>query len=313
MKTSASPIRPALLASILLAGFALAGFTGYRLPPAAARTAMDFPSVREMTSRPGEKPESTTEGGSTAPSPVNTPPAGDSEESLAQRLQQAQEEEQRLRSAIEVLRHNLISRMALCERFTAKAAPPEARTAPEAPQTATPEAAPEPEQPSPSPAELMPTSPEPAPEPKKPDGPRKTREQGRATRGQELSIPQKSVADNDLSFLEGCWRYVPGTMTLTLEQTGGEADGEYCFDAKGVGYRNIRKRRNNDLCSGPARASFDAQGNLVLHAEQAICSKEPNKGYAKDRKLCIPGPDGKAPCSARSEHGTRWSVTLQRK
>ncbi|MDL2316715.1 hypothetical protein LJC59_06505, partial [Desulfovibrio sp. OttesenSCG-928-A18] len=259
---------------------------------------------------PAAKAPPPTEPEAQAPPPAseNTPPAGDSAEALTQSLQQAQEEERRLRSAIGVLRHNLISRMALCER-SPKAGPPETQRPPEQPPAAKSE--PEPEQPAPSLSEFMPTSPEPAPEPKKPSTPKKPPEQKQTPKGAELRIPPKAAENNDLRFLEGCWSYVAGTTTLTLKQTDGETEGEYCFDAKGVGYRNIRKLRNNDRCKGPARASFDANGNLVLHTERSYCSKEPERYYTKDRKVCTPGPDGKAPCSARDEYGTRWNVTLK--
>ena len=139
----------------------------------------------------------------------------------------------------------------------------------------------------------LPDPPQPKPEPKPEPKP-----------NEDLAIPDQAARDNDLSFLEGCWRCDAGLQNL---ETHEPIIAEYCFDAQGRGTRLIRERKKQQDCTGPARASF-SQGRLVIEAQAAKCSRD-GSGYVPQRVECT-GKGGATHCKGRENVGRTGKLNV---
>ncbi len=105
-------------------------------------------------------------------------------------------------------------------------------------------------------------APEARPEPQPEAKPKANRQR----KGEAMQIPKDAAKNNDLSFLEGCWRSV---TNLYNSATGVPIEMEYCFSGNGSGRRVIRQR-DGDICSGSATARFSGS-RLNITAGEAYC------------------------------------------
>ena len=115
---------------------------------------------------------------------------------------------------------------------------------------------------------------------------------------QALVIPEKP---SDMNFLRGRWLCDRGLQN--------RADGQpiivlYDFDSNGKGTATVRQKGRED-CVGPAHASINAQGVLVIQAERQVC---PNgRGYAAETVECRADVDNRrAMCLGKSADGADW-------
>ena len=96
-----------------------------------------------------------------------------------------------------------------------------------------------------------------------------------------LAIPPDAAANNDLSFLQGCWIAKstacsdPAKPTIDL----------YCFDMNGRGTRTVidQHGRGDTYCGG-LQASFDSQGRLLIIVERTNTVNA--RYYCKEQVTC---------------------------
>ena len=116
-----------------------------------------------------------------------------------------------------------------------------------------------------------------------------------------LVIPEKP---SDMDFLRGRWLCDRGLYS--------KADGQpiillYDFDANGKGTATVRQQGRED-CVGPAVASMNAQGMLVIEAERQIC---PNgRSYSAETIECRGDVANRAMCRGKSGAGTDWGESV---
>ncbi|MBQ1421083.1 MAG: hypothetical protein IIZ02_06625, partial [Desulfovibrio sp.] len=127
---------------------------------------------------------------------------------------------------------------------------------------------------------------------------------------EDLHIPDRAARDNDLSFLEGCWRSDSGLLN---RETREPIIAEYCFNAQGRGTRLIRESKKRQDCTGPATARF-SQGRLIIDAGPAKCSRD-GSGYVPQRVECT-GKGDSTNCKGTERVGTgrqnRWDAPFKR-
>lgn len=168
---------------------------------------------------------------------------------------------------------------------------------------------PRPEAVKPAPKEPTPKDPAPKePEPAKPDPKNPTKPERKIPvklpgkkpmpqpdpaaprKGDPLVIPEKAKAERDLEFLKGCWkgdRPEYNTKRIVTER--------FCFDDKGSGTRTINDHTYQRFCSGPSRATFNANGSVQVVSDQAPCVPDSDEwGPAEMR---CEGKEGKTPCT----------------
>ncbi len=117
----------------------------------------------------------------------------------------------------------------------------------------------------------------------------------RQKKGEAMQIPKDAAKNNDLSFLEGCWRSV---TNLYSSATGEPIEAEYCFSANGKGRRFIRQR-DGGVCSGPASARFSGS-RLDIKAPEAGCPDGSN--YVPQKVQCN-GSGSSTQCHGKEEAG----------
>ena len=116
--------------------------------------------------------------------------------------------------------------------------------------------------------------------------------------GERMTIPPDAAANNDLSFLQGCW------VAANTNCNSKPISEEYCFDANGRGTRSIYEKNTGRAYRGPAQARFDERGRMVISVGQA-----PQVGggrslfgssgsYALEAVICY-GTGGPMRCDAR--------------
>ncbi len=145
-------------------------------------------------------------------------------------------------------------------------------------------------------------TPKPLPEPKKPP-----KAAPAVPKGHNLEIPRDAPRNNDLSFLEGCWR----SVTDLYNNNGTPIEGEYCFDRNGKGRRFVRQE-NGVRCSGSARARF--QGSR-LHIESDWAACRGKQKYVPQNIDCQ-GTGASTSCQGRDSGGglhSRWKAGFVKK
>ena len=120
-------------------------------------------------------------------------------------------------------------------------------------------------------------------------------------KGEKMQIPRDAAKNNDLSFLEGCWRSV---TDLYNSETGEPIEAEYCFSRDGSGRRFIRQR-DGDICSGPATARFSGR-KLDITAPEAYCRRG---GYVPQTVQCK-GTEQSTRCHGKEKKGKQSSPGL---
>lgn len=116
-----------------------------------------------------------------------------------------------------------------------------------------------------------------------------------------LVLPEKP---SDMNFLRGRWLCDRGLYS--------KADGQplillYDFDSNGKGTATVRQPGRED-CVGPAVASMNAQGMLIIEAERQIC---PNgRGYSAETIECGGDAANRAMCRGKSGTGTDWGQSV---
>jgi len=116
-----------------------------------------------------------------------------------------------------------------------------------------------------------------------------------------LVIPEKP---SDMNFLRGRWLCDRGLFS--------KADGQplillYDFDADGKGTATVRQKGRKD-CVGPAVASMNAQGVLIIEAERQNC---PNgRSYSAETIECRGDAANRAMCRGKSGQGTDWGESV---
>jgi hypothetical protein len=121
-----------------------------------------------------------------------------------------------------------------------------------------------------------------------------------------LTVPPEAPERNDLSFLQGCW-----TNSSSLYNQADRAPllMQYCFDANGQGSRTVQQP-DGSRCQGPARASFDNSGKLLLEADAAGCTA--GGQYVPQRIECR-GSGNSTNCQGREQGQDRqWQAGFQR-
>ncbi len=138
-----------------------------------------------------------------------------------------------------------------------------------------------------------------APEAKPEKKPAEKPKANRQHKGEAMQIPKDAAKNNDLSFLEGCWRSV---TDLYNSVTGERIEMEYCFSSDGSGRRTIRQR-DGDICSGSANARFSGSrlditaqeaycrgGQFVPHTVQCKGTEQSTRCHGKEKKGAQQGP-----------------------
>lgn len=160
--------------------------------------------------------------------------------------------------------------------------------------------------PAPKPAPKPEPKPEPIPEPEPKPEPKP-----KAQKNDPLTIPKEAPKSNDMSFLEGCWRSESG---LANARTGAPIIAEYCFDKNGKGRRLVREK-NGQVCNGSARATFAADGRLLVEADEAHCPRS-GSSYVPQKVECT-GNETSTRCKGRERSNElvprRWDAKFYRK
>lgn len=169
---------------------------------------------------------------------------------------------------------------------------------------------PEEPEPKPEPPKKVPPKPEPPKqEPPKPEPPKQEPPKREPPKKDApLTIPEDAKQNNDLSFLEGCWR---SETDLYSTRTGERIVAEYCFDKNGKGRRLVREK-NGQICNGGVTARFDGSGRLYMQSDEARCAQGGN--YVPQQVECT-GNDTSTNCKGRELGGKRnkWDARFYRK
>ncbi len=144
-------------------------------------------------------------------------------------------------------------------------------------------------------------APEGRPEAKSDSKPEAKPRASRQRKGEAMQIPKDAAKNNDLSFLEGCWRSVTDLYNST---TGERVEMEYCFSGDGSGRRTIRQR-DGDICSGPANARFSGS-RLDITAQEAYCHRG---GYVPHTVQCK-GTEQSTRCHGKEKKGAQQGLNL---
>jgi len=116
-----------------------------------------------------------------------------------------------------------------------------------------------------------------------------------------LVIPEMP---SDLFFLRGQWQCDRGLFSKT--------DGQplillYNFDSNGKGTATTRQKGRED-CVGPAVASINTQGLLIIEVERQVC---PNgRSYSAETIECTGNAINAAMCRGKSAQGTDWGESV---
>ena len=121
-------------------------------------------------------------------------------------------------------------------------------------------------------------------------------------KGSAMQIPKDAAKNNDLSFLEGCWRSV---TDLHSSATGELVEVEYCFQSNGSGRRRVLEN-SGGICTGSVKANF-AGARLDISAGKAHCS---SGGYFVSQDVQCNGNGSSTNCSGK-EHGGGGNILGQ--
>ncbi len=166
----------------------------------------------------------------------------------------------------------------------------------------TPETPPEPKpKPQPKPEQKKPEQKK--PEPKKPEQ-KKTAPQ----KNEPLNIPEDAKHNDDMSFLEGCWRCETGLFNSITKEP---IIAEYCFDKNGQGRRIVREQ-DGSICQGAVTADFNGAGQLIMNSKNARCTN--GQQYSSQDVTCT-GNNTSTQCRGREKEGKNqtWDARFYRK
>ena len=141
-----------------------------------------------------------------------------------------------------------------------------------------------------APAAQADATPEQTPKPDK----KADRTPNKTPKGSAMQITKDAARNNDLSFLEGCWRSV---TDLHSSATGELVEVEYCFQPNGSGRRRVLEH-SGGICTGSVKANF-AGARLDISAGKAHCS---SGGYFVPQDVQCNGSGSSTNCSGK-EHG----------
>ncbi|MDO5537213.1 MAG: SrfA family protein [Desulfovibrionaceae bacterium] len=146
-----------------------------------------------------------------------------------------------------------------------------------------------PEEPKEEPKPLLKAEAAPREKPKPEEKPKA--ETKKPAKGSTMQIPKDAAKNNDLSFLEGCWRSV---TELHESLKGTPIVAEYCFEANGRGRRLVYEQ-DGSVCSGPATARFSG-ANLDISSARSRC---PKGGYYVREKVQCRGSGSSTTCDGQ--------------
>jgi hypothetical protein len=183
--------------------------------------------------------------------------------------------------------------------------PAEARRPPDAPadpktDSKAPKADAKPPAPKPEPKADQQKPPPPPQQAARPPDPRAGQKPGEKPI-QPVQIPR----EGGVRFMEGDWR----SSTDLTTQSGDEViRPQYTFDKDGKGKTRI-VQKNGVVCEGPAQASRDAGGKLIIRETEPLKCND-GTTYAPSTVTCDTGRDGRAQCQGSTQGGPTYAVQL---
>ncbi|MDR2821309.1 MAG: hypothetical protein LBB60_12365 [Desulfovibrio sp.] len=118
---------------------------------------------------------------------------------------------------------------------------------------------------------------------------------------QDMAIPKDS---DDLAFLKGKWKSDSGLINTNTKQA---VIIFYEFDNTGNGTAKIIEQKDNDICTGKARASFSGRRTLIISSDRLPCRNAKNQAYQPMTVECALTDDGKTSCFGKNADGTLWN------
>ncbi len=131
--------------------------------------------------------------------------------------------------------------------------------------------------------------------------------QDHSRQGQELTIPDQAMQNNDLSFLRGEWVSYTG-LTSSLDNE--PVTIEYTFDGEGKGGTTILRKHTRENCRGQARASIQDNELVIDTVSDVICNDSIK--FVRSIVKCSLGVDGNAQCLGQAD-GDHFRVSIRRK
>ena len=124
-------------------------------------------------------------------------------------------------------------------------------------------------------------------------------------RPDELVIPDKP---QDMAFLQGHWRCETG---LVKQRTKEPIVVEFEFDSTGKGKGRVFEKNNS--CTGAARGTMTAAGELIISLDEQVCRD--GSRYTKQKIMCRSGEGVGAAASCRGQNadGSEWNARFIRK
>lgn len=123
--------------------------------------------------------------------------------------------------------------------------------------------------------------------------------------GEKPIEPVQIPKEPGVRFMQGDWR---SSTDLTTQGGDEVIRPQYTFDKDGKGKSRI-VQKNGVVCEGPAQASRDAAGKLIIRETEPLkCSD--GTTYAPSTVTCDTGRDGRAQCQGSSEGGPSYAVQL---
>lgn len=123
--------------------------------------------------------------------------------------------------------------------------------------------------------------------------------------GEKPIEPVQIPKEPGVRFMQGDWR---SSTDLTTQGGDEVIRPQYTFDKDGKGKSRI-VQKNGVVCEGPAQASRDAAGKLIIKETEPLkCSD--GTSYAPSTVTCDTGRDGRAQCQGSSEGGPGYAVQL---
>ena len=122
-----------------------------------------------------------------------------------------------------------------------------------------------------------------------------------------LEIPEESVENGDLGFLEGDWEIVSEILD---SQTHEPVHARYRFDAGGQGEVRARLLERDVLCTGAIRAEFSGRTLKFTHLDKMKCEDE--SIYNVLEIVCETEGSGRATCALEQQGRSTLDVVVQR-
>lgn len=123
--------------------------------------------------------------------------------------------------------------------------------------------------------------------------------------GEKPIEPVQIPREPGVRFMQGDWR---SSTDLTTQGGDEVIRPQYTFDKDGKGKSRI-VQKNGVVCEGPAEASRDAAGKLIIKETEPLkCSD--GTTYAPSTVTCETGRDGRAQCQGSSDGGPGYAVQL---